>query len=93
MEKVVYDLMQTDEFINSFLYKDTSLNIKKERSIFYEKIFKIHNTNRKEFYSSFRYYQQHPDLQKVLFDSLYENVKKKNPERAKPKPIRTARES
>jgi hypothetical protein len=89
MEKIVYDIMQTDEYINSFLYKDTTLDIKKERSIYYEKVFKLHNTNRKEFYTSFKYYRQHPDIQKILFDSLHESVKKKAPEPIKRKPIRS----
>ncbi|MEJ7683446.1 MAG: DUF4296 domain-containing protein [Segetibacter sp.] len=71
MEKVVYDLMQVDEYINNFVVKDSSVDIKKKRSIFYEQVFKLHNTNRKEFYTSYKYYQQHPDIQKVLFDSLY----------------------
>ena len=80
MQKVVYDIMQIDEFINSFLYKDSSIDIKKERSIYYEKVFKIHHTNRRDFYASFKYYQQHPDLQKLLLDSLTARVKRKNPE-------------
>ncbi len=70
MEKVVYDLMQADEYLNNFVIKDSSVDIKKKRSIFYAQIFKLHNTSRKEFYTSYKYYQQHPDLQKTLFDSL-----------------------
>jgi hypothetical protein len=74
MEKVVYDLMQVDEYLNSFAIKDSLDDIKKKRSIFYEQVFRLHNTNRKEFYTSYKYYQQHPDIQKILFDSLYENA-------------------
>lgn len=70
MEKVVYDLLKVDEYLNNFVIKDTTVNIKMKRSIFYEQVFALHNTNRKEFYTSYRYYQQHPDIQKKLFDSL-----------------------
>lgn len=70
MEKVVYDILKVDEYLNNFALKDTTVSIKKKRSIFYEQVFKLHNTNRKEFYSSYKYYQQHPDIQKILFDSL-----------------------
>lgn len=70
MQKVVYELMQVDEYLNNFVVKDSSTDIKKKRSIYYEQVFKLNNTNRKEFYTSYKYYQQHPDMQKVLFDSL-----------------------
>lgn len=70
MKKVVYDILKADEYVNNFIMKDTSVNIKMKRSIIYEQVFTLHNTNRKEFYTSYKYYQQHPDIQKALFDSL-----------------------
>ena len=70
MEKVVYDILKVEEYVNTFVAKDTTLNVKKQRSTFYAEVFKLHNTNRKEFYSSYKYYQQHPDMQKALFDSI-----------------------
>jgi hypothetical protein len=71
MQKVVYDLIRIDEFINNFAYKDSSTNIKNKRSTLYKEAFKVNNTNRKQFYLSYKYYQQHPDIQKRLFDTLY----------------------
>jgi DNA-directed RNA polymerase len=70
MQKVVYDLMQVDQYLNNFVIKDSLADIKKKRSVYYEQVFKLNNTNRKEFYTSYKYYQQHPDMQKVLFDSI-----------------------
>lgn len=70
MEKIIYDLLSVDEYVDNYVVKDTTVNIKMKRSIFYEQVFKLHNTNRKEFYTSYKYYQQHPGIQKVLFDSL-----------------------
>ncbi len=70
MEMIVYDLLKADEYVTNFIAKDTTVNVKMKRSILYEQVFKLHNTNRKEFYTSFKYYQQHPDIQKTLFDSL-----------------------
>ncbi len=81
MQNIVYDLMQVDGFINNYLYRDTTIDIKKKRSIFYEQVFKLHNTTRKEFFTSYKYYQQRPDIQKTLFDSLNQvaNRKKDGP--------------
>ncbi len=77
MQHVTYDLIRIDEFVNSFVIKDTLVNIKKKRSELYEEVFKVNKTTRKEFYLSYKYYQQHPDIQKGLFDSLYENISRK----------------
>lgn len=77
MQLVVYDLIRVDEFINNFVAKDSAADIKKKRSSLYEQVFRVHNTNRKEFYSSYKYYQQHPDIQKGLFDSLFESLNRK----------------
>lgn len=70
MEAVAYDLLKADEYISNISSKDTTTNIKLKRSILYEQVFKLHDTSRKDFYTSYRYYQQHPDIQKTLFDSL-----------------------
>jgi hypothetical protein len=77
MQKVVYDLIRVDEFINNFVVKDSTVDVKKKRSSLYEQAFKVNNTNKKEFYSSYKYYQQHPDIQRGLFDSLYESLNRK----------------
>lgn len=77
MQKIMYDLMRIDELINNFVVKDSGIDIKKKRSTLYEQVFKVNNTNRKDFYSSYKYYQQHPDLQKEVFDSLHESLNRK----------------
>jgi len=84
MEKVVYDILKADEYINNFVSKDTTVNIKMKRSIIYEQVFKLHNTNRKDFFTSYKYYQEHPDIQKALFDSLLTTA---NREKAMPSHI------
>ena len=88
MQKVVYDLIRVDEFVNSFVVKDSTVDIKKKRSSLYEQVFKVNNTNRKEFYSSYRYYQQHPSIQKALFDSLHESLSRKKAELEKTKAVK-----
>lgn len=88
MENIVYDLMQADEYLNNLLLKGSLADSKKKRSIFYEQIFKLHNTSRKEFYTSYRYYQQHPDIQKTLFDSLYAKAGRRKTSPARPIPVK-----
>jgi hypothetical protein len=90
MEVIVGDVIKVDEFINNFVLKDTSIDVKKKRTELYEKVFLLHKTTRKDFYTSFRYYQAHPDIQKVLFDSLsnhLNNIKQDTIKREMPKTI------
>lgn len=77
MYAAVKDIMQVDEFINGYLMKDSNLNLKQKRSDLYAQVFALHQTDRKQFYNSFTYYQKHPDLLKPLFDSLAVGLKKK----------------
>jgi hypothetical protein len=86
MQKMVYDLIRIDEFVNNFVIKDSAVDIKKKRSMLYEQVFKVNKTSRKEFYLSYKYYQQHPDIQKGLYDSLYEKINRQKVEESKPKP-------
>ena len=70
MKAVMIDMIKADEFINTILMKDSSLDLKKRRTELYDQVFTLHKTSHKEFYNSYSYYQQHPDLNKILFDSL-----------------------
>jgi hypothetical protein len=70
MKQIVFDLVRADQFVDNYVIKDTSAKIKDRRITLYEQVFAIHKTNRKEFYKSYQYYQQHPDKNKILFDSL-----------------------
>ena len=83
MQLVVFDLIKVDEFINNYVIKDSTVDIKKKRSILYEQVFKVHKTSRDQFFSSYKYYQQNPKLQKELFDSLQQLITRKTTAAAK----------
>ena len=70
MAKIIWDLMQVDEFVSGYLANDTSKNIKVERVKLYQKVFQVHQVSEKEFSKSFKYYSGRPDIMKVLFDTL-----------------------
>jgi Domain of unknown function (DUF4296) len=91
MESIVYDLIRVDEFVNNFVSKDSTIDLKKKRTVLYEQVFKVHNTTRKQFYESYKYYQQHPDIQKALFDSVYEGLNRKKTVAGRVKPVEAVR--
>lgn len=71
MERVLWDIVQADEFIQAYVLKDSAkVDVKAERLKQYEKVFRLHNITREQFVKSYDYYLSHPSKNKVLFDSL-----------------------
>lgn len=70
MSRVLWDMIEVDELATSRLLKDTTKNPKKERIKLYQKVFNLHDITEKQFSNSFAYYSSHPDMMKVLFDTL-----------------------
>ena len=55
---------------------DTAQQFKNENFRLYDQVFRAYKINRKQFYSSYKYYESHPDLFKVLIDSVDEVAKR-----------------
>jgi len=70
MARVMWDMIQVDELATLHLAKDTSKTEKKERVQLYQKVFQLHKTSVKQFSKSFAYYTSHPDIMKLLIDTL-----------------------
>lgn len=70
MKPLLFDMMRADELVTGYVLRDTSLKAKQEHQKMYEQVFAIHKTSKTEFYKSLKFYQQHPNINKVLFDSL-----------------------
>lgn len=82
MTAATKDIIKVDEYINTYLMSDSGVDIKIKRSNLYNKVFALHNTTKEQFYKSFYYYRQHPDLMKSLFDSLTFALKKQEYKKA-----------
>ncbi len=76
MQQIFWDLIRGDVLADETVKNDLHKNIKNERSAIAEKIFSIHKINDKIFQSSLAFYEKHPDLIKIIFDSL--NAKQAN---------------
>ena len=70
MRTVIWDLMRADEYINNYLVNKNTAELKTERTILYEQIFRLHAVDQKKFQKSLSFYQGRPDLLKVIADSL-----------------------
>lgn len=74
MTKVMWDMIQVDEFATGYLTKDSSKNIKTERMKLYQQVFQLHQVSEKAYFASFKYYSARPDLFKTVIDSLSERA-------------------
>ncbi|HWK08258.1 MAG TPA: DUF4296 domain-containing protein [Puia sp.] len=71
MEKILWDMVQADQYSALYLLKDSArINVKMETMKLYQEVFLLHQVSREEFRKSFRYYQEHPELTRNVFDSL-----------------------
>jgi Domain of unknown function (DUF4296) len=73
-----------DQFINTYVAKDTAKNLQEESIHYYEKVFRLHKTTKEQFEKSYRYYQSRPELAHVLFDSISAQAARRRYEVFKP---------
>ncbi|HSU28411.1 MAG TPA: DUF4296 domain-containing protein [Chitinophagaceae bacterium] len=71
MQAVLWDLSRSDQWLNGYVFPDSSTLDQKMESIkMYEQIFSLHHTNKEEFQKSFKYYQAHVSAFKPILDSI-----------------------
>jgi hypothetical protein len=70
MQAVLWSLINAGEFFNGFIATKDSIDKVAESSKLYGQVFQFHQITREEFERSYRYYQQRPELVRVMLDSL-----------------------
>lgn len=70
MQTVMWQLMQSDEYVNTLVARDTTKKSSTERMRRYQQVFDLNKTSLAEFKKSYRFYMEHPDVTKVMFDSI-----------------------
>jgi Domain of unknown function (DUF4296) len=69
MKFIVWDMIQAGAFSeNKFSKSPDTLKIKTIE--LFQQVFAIHGISKEEFYKSYRYYEEHPDKNKILMDSV-----------------------
>jgi hypothetical protein len=85
METILWQLMQTDEFVTYALLKDSIKGTDQERIKLYQQVFTLNKVKKEEFSKSYKYYMGHPEISKVMFDSLATRANRSREESNKPK--------
>ena len=74
MVSILWDMMRADEFVLNYTRRDSTTSLKDKSTRLYTEVFKIHKISRARFEKSIDFYNLHPDLFKIVLDSL-ENKK------------------
>lgn len=70
METIIWQLIQSDEYINTRQAKDTAKNISTEKRKIYQQVFDLNGVSLAEFKKSYLFYMEHPNMSKEMFDSI-----------------------
>jgi hypothetical protein len=70
MQAILWDILRADEFVLNYTRHDSSASLKDKSTRLYSEVFKIHNITRSQFEKSIDFYNLHPDLFKIVIDSL-----------------------
>ena len=85
MENILWDMILADRFSAQFILKDSATkNVKLETLKLYEKVFQTHKISKEQFVKSYKYYVNHPDVLKVMFDTIATRASRQKPEVYKP---------
>jgi len=70
MQEVLWSMIVAGEFLNGYVLIRDSVDKVAESSKVYGQVFQVHHITREEFDKSYSYYRDHPDLMRVILDSL-----------------------
>ncbi len=70
MGKVLFALNMAEEFVSLYVAKDSARNKEQELEKEYQKVFLLYQVTKDEFEKSYEFYKKHPDIFKVMLDTL-----------------------
>lgn len=70
MGNILFEISMAEEFVNTYVARDTSKNRPAEIEKEYQKIFLLHKITEAEFKKSYNFYRSHTEIFKSMMDSL-----------------------
>lgn len=70
MQEVIWDILRAGELLEGYVFKDTTPNKTNMALQWYDSIYALHHISKADFDRSYDYYRTHPELMKVILDSL-----------------------
>jgi hypothetical protein len=74
MQTVLWDMLRADALTFNFMNRDTSKKPEAENVKLQQLIFAEQKITKEEFYKSFDYYKEHPNLMQPILDSMIDKA-------------------
>lgn len=78
MQSVLWDVIRAQILSLEMAHKDSSINEIAHTKTLTKRVFEIHKITAAEFEKSYNWYTNHPDLMRIIFDSLSVRKQKEN---------------
>ncbi len=78
MSGIIWDLVKAQALASEVARKDSSMNVEARRKILTREVFEIHKTDSNDFDKSYDWYTNHPELLRIMIDSLYIQKQREN---------------
>lgn len=85
METIIWQLMQSDEYANSRITRDSIKISSTEKMRLYNKVFDLNGTSLEAFKKIYKYYMEHPGITRLVFDSIAARAGRQRADIYKPK--------
>jgi len=85
MQKILWDVVRSQALAAEEARKDSTINEIAQTKVLVQKAFKIHDVTSDEYRKSYKWYTSHPNIMKVLLDSLSNQIQQENQEDLKEK--------
>lgn len=73
---IIYDITMAEGNIEVNSFKDTTLNKDSMLLIEMDKVLAIHKVSQKDFTDSYQFYKSHPEIFKVVTDTLFDRTQR-----------------
>ena len=80
MQKILWDVVRSQALAAEEARKDSTINEIAQTKVLVQKAFKIHDITSDEYEKSYKWYTSHPDIMKVLLDSLSNQIQQESQE-------------
>ena len=71
MPGIMWDVIRAQSLAIELARKDSSANVESQTKTLTTKVFEIHHISSSSFDKSYDWYASHPDILRLMFDSLY----------------------
>ena len=78
MQDILWDVIRAQALSGEMARRDSSINEIAETQLLTRKVFEIHNITPSAFDLSYAWYTSHPEMMRIVFDSMHSQNQRQN---------------